>query len=89
MLDGLRRSMDERLSPREYVGALRALRESITDATSRAEALQCEEKPLELARDLDLDQLVSLLEGAEERALEAVTAAEILAATGGMGLEEQ
>ena len=80
--------MDERLSPREYVGALRALREAITDATSRAQALDEEEKPLALARDLDLDQLVFLLERAEYRALEAVTAAEILAATKGARLED-
>ena len=80
--------MDQRLSPREYVGALRALREAITDATTRAEALQCEEKPRELMWDLDLDQLVVLLERAEARALEAVTAAEILAATKGVRLED-
>ncbi len=51
--------MSERLSPGEYVEELRALREAITDITSRAEALDTEEKPRELAQDLNLDGLFS------------------------------
>ncbi|MDQ3767844.1 MAG: hypothetical protein M3346_10925 [Actinomycetota bacterium] len=80
--------MDEqRLDPPEYLAELRALREVITATTSRAEALQLEEKPDELAGDLQIHELVEFLEEAEQRALEGVRAAEILLATKGFPLD--
>jgi hypothetical protein len=85
------RMVAERLAPPEYLEELRALRETITAATSRAQALE-EEKPAELADGLeletDLGALVSLIERVEERAEQAVKAAEILAATRGITLED-
>ena len=84
--------VDEPLTPSEYLQELRALCETISAATSRAQALDEEEKPIELADGLDLDAdlgaLVSLLKRAEERAEQAVNAAEILAATRGTTLED-
>jgi len=44
---------------------------TITEITSRAQALDEEEKPPPLVDGLDLDGLVFLLERAEERAIEA------------------
>ncbi len=79
--------MSERLEPRAYLDELKALRETITAATSRAQALDEEEKPLAVAEGLDLEALAWLLERAEERALQAVRAAEILGATRGVRLE--
>jgi hypothetical protein len=78
---------DERLSPGEYLEALKALREPISDATSRAETLDVELKPLAIAGDLDLEGLVWMLGRAEDRVLQAVRAAEIMLATEGLRLE--
>jgi len=80
--------MTEQLDPAAYLTELRALRETITSATSRAQALNEEEKPHVLRDDLYLDTLVDHLERAEDAAVQAITAAEILAATRGMPLEE-
>ncbi len=78
--------MNERLRPQAYLEELKILRDTITAATSRAQALDEEEKPVELVQALDLAGLAYHLERAEERALEAVTAAEILLATKGLHL---
>jgi hypothetical protein len=76
--------MDERLEPREYIAELKRLRESIMVTTSRAQALDAEEKPMVLAQarvgGVDLDLVVRSLELAEERAAEAVRKAELLLA---------
>ncbi|MBA3472557.1 MAG: hypothetical protein H0T57_04895 [Rubrobacter sp.] len=79
--------MNERLEPRVYLDELRELQASISAATSRSQALGEEEQPLAVADGLDLDGLVLVLERAEERALQAVTAAEILLAAEGLSLE--
>ncbi len=79
--------MSERLEPRVYLGELRDLEAAISDATCRALALDEEEKPLAVAGDLDLGQLVWLLERTAERAVQAVAACEILLATDGLPLE--
>jgi len=74
--------MSERLELREYIAELKKLRESIMVTTSRAQALDEEEKPMVLARaqvgGVDLERLVSSLEVAEDRAAEAVRQAELL-----------
>jgi hypothetical protein len=79
--------MNERLAPQEYIAELKKLRESIMATTSRARALDEEEKPMVLARarvgGIELDLLVSFLEQAEDRAVEAVRKAELFLAAEG------
>ncbi len=79
--------MDERLTPQEYIAQLKRLRESIMATTSRAHALDEEDKPMVLARarvgGVDLGLLVSFLEQAEDRAGEAVRKAELFLAVEG------
>ncbi len=76
--------MSERLGPRAYLEELKNLRVAITEAASRAEALDQEEKPtvLALARvgEITLDALMFHLERAEEQAADAVYRAELLLA---------
>jgi hypothetical protein len=76
--------MDERLAPQEYIAELRKMRESILAVTSRAQALNEEEKPMVLAQarvgGIDLGLLVSFLARAEEQASVAVRKAELLLA---------
>ncbi len=55
--------------------------------SGRAQALDEELKPLAVAGDLDLGGVLFNLERAEERALQAVRACEILLATEGLPLE--
>ncbi len=79
--------MSEVLDPRAYLEELRGLQAAVTAAVSQAQALDEELKPLALADDLDLDGVLFNLERAEERALQAVRACEILLATEGLPLE--
>ena len=83
--------MDEQLEPAEYIVELKKLRESIMVATSRAQALDEEEKPMVLARarvgGVDLDRLISSLELAEDRAAEAVRKAELFLSVEGHQLD--
>jgi hypothetical protein len=79
--------MSEVLEPRAYLEELRGLQAAVTDAASRAQALDEELKPLAVAGDLDLTGVVFNLERAEERTLQAVRACEILLATEGLPLE--
>ncbi len=85
--------MNQRLEPQEYVAELKKLRESIMVTTSRAQALDEEEKPRVLARarvgGVDLDRLVSSLELAEDRAAEAVRKAELFLAVEGHQLDPE
>ena len=81
---------DERLlALREYVSELKKLQDAISETTSRAQALEKEEeKPVELSVGVDLRQLAYLLERAEDRAHEAVSAAELWLAVEGWDLED-
>ncbi len=79
--------MEERLEPRAYLEELRELQAAISDATSRTEALDQELKSLAVDGDLDLEGLVWMLERAEDRAVQAVRACEIILATEGLPLE--
>lgn len=76
--------MSERLEPQAYLEELKNLRVAITEAASRAEALDQEEKPtvLALARvgGISLDALMFHLERAEEQAADAVYRTELLLA---------
>jgi hypothetical protein len=81
--------MGERLAPAAYLAELKKLQATISEATSRAKALDNEEeKPVELTVGVDLRQLAYLLERAEERAQEAVRSTELLFAVKGLQLEE-
>ncbi len=80
--------MGERLAPAAYLAELKKLQAKISEATSRAQALDEEEKPVELTVGVDLRQLAYLLERAEERAQEAVRSTELLFAVKGLQLEE-
>ncbi len=79
--------MSEVLDPRAYLEELRGLQAAVTAAVSQAQALDEELKPLAVAGDLYLTGVVFNLERAEERALQAVRACEILLATEGLPLE--
>ena len=79
----------EHLGAQEYVYELRQLSRMLTDATSRAEALDQAQKPDALVRaeiGLNLNYLVWLLEQATEEAEETLRAAELVLAIEGMYL---
>jgi hypothetical protein len=80
--------MSERLELRAYLDELRELQAAISEASSRAQALDEEEQPLVVAGGLDLGQLVFLLDRAEDRAVQVARAAEILLAAEGLALED-
>ena len=80
----------EHLGAQEYVYELRQLTKMLTDATSRAEALDQAEKPDALARaeiGLNMNYLVWLLDQATEEAEETLRAAELVLAIEGIRLE--
>ena len=80
---------ERRLALREYVLELKKLQDAISETTLRAQALEKEEeKPVELSVGVDLRQLAYLLERAEDRAREAVSAAELWLAVEGWDLED-
>ncbi len=80
----------EHLGAQEYVYELRQLTRMLTDAASRAEALDQAEKPDALARaeiGLNMNYLVWLLDQATEEAEETLRAAELVLAIEGIRLE--
>ena len=80
----------EQLGAQEYVYELRQLTRMLTDATSRAEALDQAQKPDAVARaeiGLNMNYLVWLLDRATEEAEETLRAAELVIAIEGIRLE--